>query len=299
MAVLQKLVIILLFIFGVDAASGQVVSSEDDGNDSCDNRQVTYTVEPGDKLYEIGDRFGSMLFWEAIYIANADLIEDPDLIYVGQQFEIPFHIAAYTKSEKHLDKVLQNPFCSLAGVPLEAVDRSRIFIHDLEFLREQAKNASEMLMAEHSTDSSDEQREPEDTVEKFREAFEAVVEMENEEKEQSTTTGEDIQRNSERQMLMELDGMVLDETRSKVGRDFYDVFYTHWESPQETYNFSIRVMEQPSPSLGTIIYVEVNDTETFRMRLQPRYDFIQQAARYAVRQTYRHLQNNDYQVQIY
>jgi curli production assembly/transport component CsgE len=110
---------------------------------------------------------------------------------------------------------------------------------------------------------------------------------------------EDLQRESERQIMIEIDGMVHDDTRSKVGRDFYNVFYTYWQQPANARNFTIRISEQPSPNLGTTIYVTVNYTETFRMRLQPRYEMIEEAGKYAVRQTYAYLQNNYKETIIY
>jgi len=89
-------VIFLLLAFGVHNSSGNVysdISTNDLILAECDDKESVYTVQAGDKLYEIGNYFGSALFWEAIYIANADLIDDPDLIYTGQQFEIPHNIA--------------------------------------------------------------------------------------------------------------------------------------------------------------------------------------------------------------
>ena len=268
----------------------------------CDETKAVYTVRPGDKLYEIGEGYGDALFWEAIYIANADLIDNPDLIYAGQQFEIPQPIHFFMESDLNLETVLNNPFCSVDSIPLSSVNSSHLYLYTIDQL-------DEVVPIEESVAIQNEQSEQsaQDTsqIAEFRNAFNAVMDARSNREE--TVDAEDslnrsrdaVQQQSERQIMMEIDGMVLDETRSKVGRDFYDVFYKNWQQPPDTYNFSIRIAEKPSPSLGTIIYVEVNDTETFRMRLQPRYEFIQQAGKYAVRQTYSYLQNNDHQLQIY
>jgi hypothetical protein len=246
--------------------------------------------------------YGDFRFWEAIYIANADLIDDPDVIYPGQQFEIPNSIYSFSDSDKPLEEILSNPFCADRTVQVSAVDWSRLALYTLEDIKTGSNSANSDL-AEKEVTSIDNSK----TLADFRDAFNAVVKSPDE----PTNSGAEsdsldadrrrdaVQQQSERQIMMEIDGMVLDETRSKVGRDFYDVFYSSWQSPENASNFSIRIAEQPSPSLGTIIYVEVNDTETFRMRLQPRYDFIQQAGRYAVSQTYSYLQNNDHRLQIY
>ena len=256
-----------------------------------------YIVEEGDALYKIALMYGDFRFWEAIYIANADNIEDPDLIYTGQSLSIPESIHTFTESNQSLREVLKTPFCDIASLSVSEVDFSRLSLYTQSYF-------SKVDLAGSGSEPGTERNET-ILLDEFREAFESVVDTGREQKEGSeddpiaSNNRDAIQQQSERQIMMEIDGMVLDETRSKVGRDFYDVFYTNWQQPPDTHNFSIRISEQPSPSLGTIIYVEVNDRETFRMRLQPRYDFIQQAGRYAVRQTYSYLQNNDHQLQIY
>jgi nucleoid-associated protein YgaU len=47
----------------------------------------TYTVESGDSLSKIGQKYG--LPWKAIFDANRDIIKDPDLIHPGQELKIP------------------------------------------------------------------------------------------------------------------------------------------------------------------------------------------------------------------
>lgn len=50
----------------------------------------TYTVEPGDTLWAIADRFyGSGSLWTRIHEANRDTIKDPDLIQPGWVLTIP------------------------------------------------------------------------------------------------------------------------------------------------------------------------------------------------------------------
>lgn len=128
----------------------------------------------------------------------------------------------------------------------------------------------------------------------FRDAFQALVDAQSD----TVEAGENYVK-AEHQLLLEIDGMVVDETRSKVGRDFYDVFYQNWQAPPDARRFTITIFEQPAPGLGTIIYVKANETETFRYRLQPRYDFIMEAGIYAVRMTYQHLEQNPQDFIIY
>lgn len=86
-------------------------------------------------------------------------------------------------------------------------------------------------------------------------------------------------------------GLVVDETRTTIGRDFYDVFYEAWEAPEGSVNYTVVVEEQPVPSLGTRVIVRINDDVAFDTRLQPRYDQVREAALAAVMYAQRALAN--------
>ena len=47
----------------------------------------TYTVESGDNLSKIGEKYG--ITWQQIFEANKDVISDPDKIFPGQELKIP------------------------------------------------------------------------------------------------------------------------------------------------------------------------------------------------------------------
>jgi curli production assembly/transport component CsgE len=90
---------------------------------------------------------------------------------------------------------------------------------------------------------------------------------------------------------MEVDGLIMDETISKVGRDFYDMFYSRWNAPKNAKNFTITIKEMVLPGLATQVTVMVNDNEVFKQRVQPRYDILEQMSNYAIQQTGRYLSN--------
>lgn len=55
-----------------------------------DGRTRRYTVESGDTLSRIAERYyGEPSKWRLIYEANRDTISNPDLIYPGQELQIP------------------------------------------------------------------------------------------------------------------------------------------------------------------------------------------------------------------
>jgi len=96
-----------------------------------------------------------------------------------------------------------------------------------------------------------------------------------------------------------IDGLVVNETQTKIGNDFFDVFYSRWTPPEDARNFTITIKEQPMPSLGTRVVVNLNGEPTFQARLQPRYEYIERAALQAVRQTWRRLQRGETRQRIY
>jgi curli production assembly/transport component CsgE len=102
----------------------------------------------------------------------------------------------------------------------------------------------------------------------------------------------DADTEAERRLLppsFSINGLVVDETRTTIGRDFYQVFYDAWVAPENSINYTIVVEEQPVPGRGTRLIVRLNDEVAFDTRLQPRYEQIQEAALAAVSYTRRAL----------
>ncbi len=48
---------------------------------------TTYTVQSGDSLSKIGSKYG--VSWKAIFEANRDKLDNPDMIHPGQELTIP------------------------------------------------------------------------------------------------------------------------------------------------------------------------------------------------------------------
>lgn len=90
---------------------------------------------------------------------------------------------------------------------------------------------------------------------------------------------------------LELDGMLFDETKTKSGKDFYDLFYSLWEAPPEARNFLIYITEKPYRLTTTQIEVKINEMIVFMAFLQPRADIVEQLAEQAVAQTQMYLAN--------
>lgn len=90
---------------------------------------------------------------------------------------------------------------------------------------------------------------------------------------------------------LELDGMLFDETKTKSGKDFYDLFYSQWEAPPNARNFFIFITEKPYRLTTTQIEIRINEFIVFMSFLQPRADLVEQLAEEAVAQTQMYLAN--------
>ena len=69
--------------------SGEVVLnvSAPEGGASSSGGGSTYTVQSGDTLSRIGERYG--VSWQKIFEANSDKLDNPDRIFPGQELTIP------------------------------------------------------------------------------------------------------------------------------------------------------------------------------------------------------------------
>jgi curli production assembly/transport component CsgE len=203
----------------------------------------TYTVKKGDFLVKIATELGNPNFWEEIYAANRDKIENIDIIFPGQIFVIPSSVITSPK-----------------------------FTTGYE-----AKNdpAQKVL-----TDK-------EKQLKEFRDAFNKIIQ------EQQAVEKATVQKEppaSPKTNGLEFGGLVINETRSKMGDDFFNVFYKYWEAPANSGNFILKVTEQPVPSLGTLVAVQIDNQQVYKSRLQPRYNVIENMAKQAVMISYQTLQ---------
>jgi curli production assembly/transport component CsgE len=73
----------------------------------------------------------------------------------------------------------------------------------------------------------------------------------------------------------------VDETATKIGRDFYEVFFSAWEAPPGVLSYNIRIQEMPSLGLGSQVIVHLDGEPLFQLQLQPRYDIVEDLAQRA------------------
>ena len=88
---------------------------------------------------------------------------------------------------------------------------------------------------------------------------------------------------------LEIDNLIVNETISKSGGEFYDLFYTGWQEPEGSNGFTIFVSEKPSPGRGNLIIVKINDLVVFQRFITPQYDLIVESSSYAIEATREYL----------
>ncbi len=105
-----------------------------------------------------------------------------------------------------------------------------------------------------------------------------------------TEVGEDTLQTAPRQQQkiaidpldLEIGEMIFDETITKVGRDFYEIFFNNWSNPTQIKDFSITIKEMPMPGVGTQITVLMDEFEILKQFIRPNQEMIEMLAEYTV-----------------
>ena len=79
---------------------------------------------------------------------------------------------------------------------------------------------------------------------------------------------------------IEIDGLIMDQTKTKMGHDFANNFTLSWESAATGYNIVIE--EQADFRTGSWISIEVNGNLVFKAALRPNPDAIEDLVKEAV-----------------
>lgn len=83
-------------------------------------------------------------------------------------------------------------------------------------------------------------------------------------------------------MEADAEGFVLDQTLTKPGRDFYELFYGTFQTNTGFHDYTIVLSERPIRGTSTLISLNVNDTELFEIPLPTRAEQIEEAVAAAV-----------------
>ncbi len=111
-------------------------------------------------------------------------------------------------------------------------------------------------------------------------AYSASVEEEKPEEEFKEDISEEVDYEGQEDSGLEFGGLVIDNTRTRVGRDFYDIFYSLWEAPTGAGDYIIKMEELPGRGRATRLVVWLDDEEVVEANLRPNYDYLEGLAGY-------------------
>jgi curli production assembly/transport component CsgE len=77
-------------------------------------------------------------------------------------------------------------------------------------------------------------------------------------------------------------GIILDQTKTRNGKEFYDRFTQTFDIPDEIFDYVIVIDEKPGMGTTTLISITVNDIEIYANYLQPRQDLLEESTNDAV-----------------
>ena|GEM_PF-5753402 len=96
-----------------------------------------------------------------------------------------------------------------------------------------------------------------------------------------------------------LDNMLVNETRTPYGNEFYNEFNSRWSFPDSASGFHIRIIEMLAPGRGSRMVVEVNQETVYQFRLQPGYEQIIELANAASNGLKNYLINYDQRAEYF
>jgi len=95
-----------------------------------------------------------------------------------------------------------------------------------------------------------------------------------------------------KQLDIEIDKLFVNETITKAGNDFHELFYSQWTWPEQLKaSFIIVIKEKPLLANTTLISILINDVLIFEQPLQPRLDYLESIVGLATMQTTGYLNN--------
>ncbi len=90
---------------------------------------------------------------------------------------------------------------------------------------------------------------------------------------------------------IELTGIVIEETKTKPGRDFYEYFYNSYTLNQINGNKIVGVYETLSFGRTTILQVKVEDNVIHRFIGKPDLEYLEQMSKIAIRKVYKYFKD--------
>ena len=83
--------------------------------------------------------------------------------------------------------------------------------------------------------------------------------------------------------IFELKGLTIDQTKTKTGKDFYDLFYLEYSKLPEKINTAVTIGELPTMGRGSQISVEVDDRTLYSFAANPNDEYLTEQANVCIK----------------
>ena len=90
---------------------------------------------------------------------------------------------------------------------------------------------------------------------------------------------------------IEREGLVLDRTISRFGKDFVYYYAGYWRDMPATEGVTVVIYEQVYPQAGTYLWVEINQVKIYHTHFGRRYNDVKQMAEQAILHSINELAN--------
>lgn len=102
------------------------------------------------------------------------------------------------------------------------------------------------------------------------------------------------------QDIEEMSGLIIEETMTKVGYEFYEKFFSFWEAPEGIRGYNIYINERASPMWGSLVYVKVNNTLVWERMIRPRSEDVEKAVKNSIGvvKNYLYKKEDDYERKV-
>jgi len=81
---------------------------------------------------------------------------------------------------------------------------------------------------------------------------------------------------AEEDVVFELKGLTIDETKSKIGKDFYDIFYIQYSQIPDKSNSAITISELPVRGTNGQINIKMDDKVIYSFMTNPSEDYLKE-----------------------
>ncbi len=87
----------------------------------------------------------------------------------------------------------------------------------------------------------------------------------------------------EKEEAFELSGLTIDDTKSKIGKDFYDLFYIQYNQIPDKSNSAITITELPARGTSGQINIQIDDKVIYSFMTNPSEDYLKEQLDFTLR----------------